>query len=548
MNAPADIVQTVHRATQLQAELMRREMRLFVKHAWHVVEPGVPYVHGYHIDAICDHLTYVSLGDISDLVINIPPRHSKSTICAVMWPAWEWTWLPHTQWLFSTYAQSLTIRDSIKCRRLIQSPWYQERYSGIFQLSGDMNQKQRFENDKNGHRLATSVGGATTGEGGDRIVVDDAHNMKEINSDLIREGVISWWRDVMSTRANNPKTAGRVIIAQRGHHADLPGYVLESGNWIHLNMPGYYRPDKSRPTYALKNARERHRQPKSRPVPPPALSERFRVPLKKGQKIWEDWRTKPDELLNPERYGPEEMAKLAAELTEKAFEAQIQQNPSIESGNIIKSHHWRKWEEEQLPPVEMVLQFYDTAFEEDEEADFTARTTWGIFEWEEELNPSLPWSAKYRGQRRLCAILLERFNERVNFPDLRAEAMASAEKWKPDRIIVEKRASGHSLAQELRRANLPVTRFRITDSKFVRAHAASLVFERGCMFYVERRWAREVIDQCAQFPSGENDDLVDTVTMCALWLRRRWNAEFIDEEDDTNIMAGIESQPRRIYG
>lgn len=546
MNAPAaQRVETLQNYTLMEAELLRRELRLFVKEAWKVVEPGVPYCPGKHIDAICDHLTYCSIGDIQNLVINIPPRHSKSTVCAVMWPAWEWAWKPHTQWLFSTYAQSLTIRDSIKCRRLIQSDWYQDRYSGVYRLSGDMNQKQRFENDQNGHRLATSVGGTTTGEGGDRIVVDDAHNMKEINSDTIREGVIDWWRNVMTTRANNPRTAARVIIAQRGHHADLPGYVLGSGDWIHLNMPGYFVPHRKCKTVAKKDGPRRERMTVK---PPPVLVERFRSPLSKGRQIWEDWRTKQDELLNPERYGEDEMRQLSSELTEKAFEAQIQQNPSIESGNIIKAHHWRKWEEPELPPCQMVIQVYDTAYEEDEEADFSARTTWGIFEWEEELNPNKPWSAAYKGQRRLCAILLERMNERLAFPDLRKAAIESYKQWKPDRVIIEKKASGHSLYQELYRADLPVRRFKVTDSKFVRAHAASLVFERGCIFYVDRRWSSEVIDQCSQFPSGEHDDLVDTVTMACLWLRKRWNAEYIDEEeDDSNIMAGIDAH-RRLYG
>jgi hypothetical protein len=136
-----DLHQAQKAWTQVQAEDMRRSLREFVRGAWPVVEPGKEFKAGWHIDAICDHLTYVSLGDIDDLVINIPPRHSKSTIVAVMWPAWEWTWHPQTQWLFATYALSLTLRDSVKCRRLIQSPWYQEHFGDAFQLSSDLNQK-----------------------------------------------------------------------------------------------------------------------------------------------------------------------------------------------------------------------------------------------------------------------------------------------------------------------------------------------------------------------------------------------------------------------
>ncbi len=541
MNAVAQVAaQEAQRAwTQLQAENMRRELRQFVKGAWETVEPGAPFVGGPHIDAICDHLTFVSLGDIDDLVINIPPRHSKSTICAVMWPAWEWTWNPSEQWLFSTYAQDLTVRDSVKCRRLILSPWYRERWGHVYTLSGDLNQKKRFDNNRNGYRLATSVGGTATGEGGDKIVVDDAHNMKEINSDTVRQGVLDWWSNVMSTRGNNPQRLGRVIIAQRGHHMDLPGHVLQQGHWVHLNLPGYYKPKTHCITVARKQGPER--EPKKQP---PARVERFKEPLQRGELIWEDWRKEEDQLLAPRRFNQPAMDKLQAELTARAFEAQIQQNPSAAGGNILKLHHWRLWEDLEMPPFEMIIQSYDTAFEEDEENDFSARTTWGIFEWQERAAPELPWQLKFDGQPRFCAMLLERMNERLEFPELREEAKRSAEQWKPDRILVEKKASGHSLIQELKRAGLPITKVKVSDSKYARTHAASLVLERGCMWYVKRRWSEEVRNQCAEFPSGENDDLVDTVTMTALWLRRRWNAEFLDEDetDEINLMRAVETR------
>jgi len=528
--------------TMMQAEQARRDLRQFVADAWHVVEPGKEYKGNWHIDAICDHLTYVSLGDIDDLVINIPPRHSKSTIVAVMWPAWEWLWQPSTQWLFATYASALTIRDSVKTRRLIQSPWYQENFGDAYQLSSDLNQKGRFDNDHNGYRLATSVGGTATGEGGDRIVVDDAHNMKEINSDTVRQGVIEWWRDVMSTRGNDPKKLGRCIIAQRGHHKDLPGHVLASGTWVHLNLPGYFVPSNRCVTIAKKDS------PRIVPAQEGIFTFGDHIePLEKDQKIFVDPRTKENQLLTPDRFGPEEMAKLSYELTERGFESQIQQNPSAKGGNILKEEHWREWVEPELPGINFVLQVYDTAFEETEESDFSARTTWGVFEYEERLDPKLPWTAQYKGQTRLCMILLERMNRRLEFPELRANAMEAANLWKPDKILIEKKASGHSLAQEMRRANLPVARIPIKDSKFVRAHAASLVLERGCVFYVKRNWADEVIQQCGNFPADDHDDMVDTVTMALMWLRKRWSAEYLDDDDNDDLMSHA-TAPIRMYG
>lgn len=534
--------------TMMQAEDMRRELREFVHGAWHVVEPGKEFKSGWHIDAICDHLAYVSLGDIDDLVINIPPRHSKSTVVAVMWPAWEWTWQPQTQWLFATYALALTLRDSVKCRRLIQSPWYQERFGSTFALSSDLNQKARFDNDHSGYRLATAVGGTATGEGGDRIVIDDAHNMKEINSDTIRGSVIDWWRDVMSTRGNDPKKVGRVIIAQRGHHKDLPGHVLSQGGWIHLNLPGYFVPNTRCITKAKKDSR--------RVIP---AADDFTYgdhiePLKKDEVIFIDPRKEENELLTPDRFGPAEMRKLSMELTERGFEAQIQQNPSAKGGNIMKEHHWREWTDIELPSIQMVIQCYDTAFEEEEEHDYSARTTWGVFEHEELLNPKLPWTAKYKGQKRLCLLLMERMNRRLEFPELRENAIEAAQLWKPDKILIEKKASGHSLAQELRRSkdqygnSLPVARIKVNDSKFVRAHAASLVLERGCIFYVKRNWADEVIQQCGNFPADDHDDLVDTCTLAMLWLRKKWSAGFLDDDDDNDDLMRHVNKPVRTYG
>jgi len=542
---PQDIDQ--HSASRLwtwaQAEEMKRDLKRFVAEAWHVVEPGKEFKSGWHIDAICEHLTYVSLGDIDDLVINIPPRHSKSTVVAVMWPAWEWTWNPSTQWLFATYASSLTIRDSVKCRRLIQSPWYQERFGDCYQLSSDLNQKGRFDNDYYGYRLATSVGGTATGEGGDRIVVDDAHNMKEINSDTIRAGVIDWWRDTMSTRGNDMKKLGRVIIAQRGHHQDLPGHVLSTGGWVHLNLPGYFMPKTRCITKAKKESK------RVIPADPEIWTFGDHIaPLRKEQLIFTDPRKVENDLLQEDRFGPEEMAKLSMELTERGFESQIQQNPSAKGGNIMKEHHWREWVEPELPELSMIIQSYDTAFEEDEEHDYSARTTWGVFEYEERLNPKLPWTAQYKGQTRLCLIMLERLNKRMEFPELRDNAMQAAELWKPDKVLIEKKASGHSLAQEMRRANLPVARIKVTDSKFVRAHAASLVLERGCVFYVKRNWASEVISQCGNFPADDHDDLVDTCTMAMLWLRKKWSADFLDDDDDNDNLMNHVNKPVRMYG
>jgi len=228
---------------KLSAEDRQRaeeSLHQFVQKAWHVVEPATEYIDGWHIKAICDHLAAVSDGRIRDLLINIPPRHMKSLTVAVFWPCWVWTTRPGTRWLFSSYAQQLSTRDSVKCRRLIQSPWYRSNWGDAFTLTPDQNQKDRFENSRGGHRLATSVDGSNTGEGADIIVCDDPHNTREARSELRRENVRIWWDEVMSTRLNNPNTGARVIVMQRLHEADLAGHVLAKGGYEHLCLPAYY--------------------------------------------------------------------------------------------------------------------------------------------------------------------------------------------------------------------------------------------------------------------------------------------------------------------
>jgi hypothetical protein len=215
-------------------------LRDFVRQAWHVLEPATPYVHGWHLDAISEHLEAVSRGWIRKLIINIPPRHMKSLSVSVFWPCWDWLQRPDRRYIYSSYAQRLSTRDSLKCRRLILSPWYQSHWGGLFQLTGDQNEKTRFENDKTGYRLATSVDGSNTGEGGDFIVADDPHNVRERESDIQRENVITWWDEVMSTRLNDPKTGARVVVMQRMHERDLSGHLLEQGGWEHLCLPARY--------------------------------------------------------------------------------------------------------------------------------------------------------------------------------------------------------------------------------------------------------------------------------------------------------------------
>ena len=212
---------------------MKRSLKEFTKRAWPTIEPGRDFYDNWHIDAVSEHLQAIVEGDIKRLIINIPPRHMKSISVAVVLPAWTWATQPDKKFLYASYAGSLSIRDSVKCRRLIDSKWYKEHFGDAFKLTSDQNQKQRFENNKTGQRIATSVDGALTGEGGDIIVIDDPHNVREAESSAVRESVLDWWDQAMQTRLNDPKTGAFVIIMQRVHENDLTGHILrnEYNDW-----------------------------------------------------------------------------------------------------------------------------------------------------------------------------------------------------------------------------------------------------------------------------------------------------------------------------
>src|ERR1700682_1533436 len=241
---------------EINRELATRRLREFVVQAWPVLEPTTHFVPGWHLDAICEHLEAITLGQIRNLLITVPPRHMKSLAVSVFWPCWEWLRWPERRWLYASYAETLSIRDSLQCRRLIQSPWYRRGWADRFVLTGDQNEKRRFENNRSGYRIASSVGGSNTGEGGDRVIVDDPHNVNDAESDPVRQTALTWCDTVMSTRLNAPKTGAKVIIMQRVHEQDLGGHVLEQGGYEHLCLPAEYEGSRRKTVIGWSDPRE----------------------------------------------------------------------------------------------------------------------------------------------------------------------------------------------------------------------------------------------------------------------------------------------------
>lgn len=290
---------------QVERELRKRSLAHFIHDHWASIDPA-PYKHGKHIDCICEHLEAVSRGDIRRLVINVPPGHMKSIAVSVMWPAWDWMSNPEHQWLYASYAQTLSNRDSMKCNDVIKSPLYQQDIQLLhpgFALKQDTQVK--FSNTSNGYRIAASSEGMLTGEGArDYLVIDDPHNVVQGESEKVREGVVRWFRTSFLTRARDPEVTRIVIIMQRVHERDVAGVALsEELGFEHLCLPARY---------------EGH--------------DRINTSLIN----WGDWRTEVREPLWPEHYSEESLQELEKGMGVYAVAGQLQQRPAPREGGMYE--------------------------------------------------------------------------------------------------------------------------------------------------------------------------------------------------------------------
>ncbi len=455
-----------HLGTLLLVKTQRaeRSLREFCAQAWHVLEPATAFVPGWHIDAVCEHLEAVTRGVINRLLVNIPPRHMKSLAVSVFWPAWVWCRFPERRFLFASYARGLSVRDSLKCRRLLRSPWYRERWGERFSLTEDQNTKERFENDRSGFRLATSVAGQATGEGGDYVVADDPHNVREAQSDKRRRAVLEWWDQTMSTRCNDPRRGALIIVMQRLHEADLSGHVLEQGDYVHLRLPASFEGERIFSTA------------------PSDLGLIIRDPRREeGEPLW------------PKRFDQATLTRLATAMGGYAAAGQLQQRPAPASGGIFKRSWWRFF---QHPPDKgLTLQSWDTAFKTGETNAWSVGQTWL--------------------QAEDGFYLLDQFRRRLEYPELRRALVEQYEKWRPDVVLVEDKASGQSLVQELKRATrLPLVALKVPrGDKILRAHTVSPLVEAGKVALQRGApWLEEFLDETSRFPNSAYADQTDSMT------------------------------------
>jgi len=479
----------------VQSDAYRRSLYEFVRAAWHIVEPAAAFIDNWHIGLICETLQAVSRLQIHNLVINIPPRHMKSLLVSVFWPAWAWIESPHLRWLTGSYAAPLAVRDALKTRRILQSPWYRQYFGDCFELCGDQNMKSRYENNRTGYRLAFGFNAAVTGEGADILVVDDPLKAQDADSPVMRQRVNDAYDGTLTTRANDARSARRVIIMQRLHEDDLTGHVLEK-----MKMPGA-------PCYEH--------------ICLPTEYEPARFFSSIGR---DDPRTQPGQLLWPERFGEKENLAAKADLGLRGYAGQHAQRPAPAGGAVFQAAWWRGQNRCSYNPGRVIGRWlsWDTAFKDGEQNDFSALTVWELLE-------------DYR--------LSLRFAHwgRYQFPQLAKAVDDEGQRWARDGrlrgIVIEDKASGISALQTLQQAGGWIGDYLQAFqpgqySKVGRARQASLWCERGCILLPhpcpETPWLLDFEDMLYKFPSARINDPVDSMSQAILFLEhllaRGWQA------------------------
>lgn len=466
----------------------------FGRQAWHIIEPGRPFEDGWHIETIGEHLKAMANLEIRNLIINIPPRHMKSILGCVLFPSWVWGPFnhPHKDWLFSSYSPKLTSRDSQKCRKIIESQWYRERWADRFTvddarrakyqrtgslLMEDQNEKMNYRNIHSGSRIATSQGGTGTGEGGDIIVFDDPHKVGAAESDTRRESTISYWEDEMSTRGNDPKTVCRLIIMQRVHERDLSAEMLEKYGdmYEHLVLPF-------------------EREKRLMVDMKPRTSLGFKDPrTREGERLWKRFEGKPGDdlvrLIKPyQRSG------------------QLQQRPSPKEGVIFKRDWFRnRWS--RLPGrFEYMVTTWDLTFGTGETKE-DGKKNRGAYD----VGYALGW---FRGKY----YVVDEIRERLEPWQQESEVGKLKEKWVGmgcRAVLIEDAANGRATGKKLKMNVSGVILVRPDGSKEERAEAQTDVFRAGDVLFPEdgaTPWAADAVEEFVSFGSrAKFKDRVDAL-------------------------------------
>ena len=473
---------------ELEEAKARQEAKVkflpFVKAMW----PG--FIEGPHHKIMAEAFERVMNGDCKRLIINMPPRHTKSEFASFLLPAWFMGRFPEKKIIQATHTAELAVSFGRKTRNVIDSDDYKNIFNGV-KLQSDSKAAGRWNTSEGGAYFAVGVGGAIAGKGADLFIIDDPHTEQEaiaaIGDASVYDKVFDWYTS--GPRQRLQPDARIVIVMTRWAKRDLTGRLIQS-------------------------SMERDGTSEWEVIELPAL-------LPSGNPIW------------PGYWSKEALEALKSELPASKWNAQYQQQPTNEEGAILKREWWRRWQKNHPPAYEYVIITADTAYTKNNRSDYSAFNVWGIFDKEDE-----------NGLMQSNIILLDAFKERMEFPALKARAKELYDEWQPDTFLIEAKASGLPLVHELRQMDIPVSDFtptRASGDKVMRANSISDMFASGMVWCPETRWADEVVEECASFPNGAHDDYVDTVIMALMRYRQggfiRLPSDYDEDEKVTRHRA-----------
>lgn len=440
----------------------RNEFMYFIKQMW----PG--FIEGRHHKVMADAFQRVADGKLKRLLINMPPRHTKSEFASYLLPAWFLGRFPGKKIIQASHTSELAVGFGRKVRNLVNSKAYQDVFDGT-NLAADSKASGRWSTGQGGEYYAVGVGGAVTGKGADLLIIDDPHSEQDaISGDAgpeVYKKAYEWY--ITGPRQRLQPGGAIIVVMTRWSSLDLTGQLIKKSNNGDSNVSDW------------------------EVIEFPAI-------MPSGGPLW------------PEFWSLDELLKVKADISPARWSAQYQQNPTADSTAILKRDWWKRWKSHNPPKVDFIISSWDTAFLKTERANYSASTTWGVFQGGDPDKPTPQ------------LILLDAWRDRVEFPELKKEARKQYMRWRPDMFIIETRAAGAPLIFELRAMGIPVNEFTPSrgQDKIARANAVADLFRSGMVWAPETRWADDVIEECAQFPAGENDDFVDTVSQALLKYRQ----------------------------
>lgn len=455
---------------QLSETLIRSDLSAFIEKCFYTINPGISYKPNWHIELIADRLKAVESGEIKRLIINIPPRYLKSLCVNVAWPCWLMGHNPNKRIISASYSQSISTKHSLDSRLIINSDWYKKIFPKT-KLTDDQNQKEKFVTTKRGFRLATSTGGSLTGEGGDFLILDDPQNPVGIMSNTQRDTVTNWYEQVFASRLDDKNNGAIVIIMQRLHEDDLSGYLLKKAPdiWHHVKIPAM----------AEENINYHF------------LSNNKQLEFKENKALHEARESK-DNLENTKK-----------ELGGFNFSAQYLQNPLPFNDGMVKPEWLACYKTPPALENMRIYQSWDCAIKSGKNNDYSAVSTWA------------------ESNNNYYLLEVQRF--KFEYPELKRAIINHYNKYNPNMVLIEDKASGQSLIQELRKeTKIPISAINPKLDKISRFAAITTLIEAGKVQLPQHAdWLADFEAELLAFPNAAHDDMVDSISQYLNWVKNK---------------------------